>query len=358
MTQPSVPQLPVPKSIPPVRQILVVEPVQQHLGLHAVLLPPGTQCTIGSSRACTLTVRAQGILPQHCLIVSEANRTVLKEFGEHTWLNDRPLKSPTELMENDRIAIGPAEFRVRPARIEELESALPMDQFGAANNQQAAPQDLLRQKEELARTQHQLAAEAAKLQDREQGLRAREAELSDRFEELESKLKQLTAGDSDPASNAARELDARVQALIDGSSDFDEQRLEIERARVQFEQQQEALRQREEELQQRQALIANNEQQLEQKRQEFSQRETEINQFRQQFADQQATLETRRRELEARQQEVEKQRQLLEQMRSQLTQTGGNWGGARTSLSQATHRSGTFRTQTLTRPTRTTTQRV
>lgn len=290
MTQPSVPQLPVPKSIPPVRQILVVEPVQQHLGLHAVLLPPGSQCTIGSSKACTLTVRAQGVLPQHVLIVSEANRTVLKEFGEHTWLNDRPLKAAIELMENDRIAIGPAEFRVRPARIEELESALPIDQLGTSNAANGTPHDLLRQREELTQTQNFLAAEAAKLQHREQGLQAREAELNDRFEELDSKLKQLTTSDVDPATIAARELDARVQALIDGSSDFDEQRLELERAKAQFEQHQQAVRQREQEVEERQAQIANSEQQLEQKRQEFAQREAEVNQFRQQFTEQQATI--------------------------------------------------------------------
>ena len=111
------------RSIRPVRQVLVIEPVQQHHGLEAILLLPGTQCTIGSSRACTLTIRAQAILPQHCLIVSGANSTLLKEWGDSTWLNDRPVRESIELMENDRLAVGPIEFRIRQAHAEEIEAA-------------------------------------------------------------------------------------------------------------------------------------------------------------------------------------------------------------------------------------------
>ena len=121
---------PVVRSLRPVREVLVIEPVQQHHGRQSILLPPGTQCSIGSSKACTLTVRAQGILPQHCLIVSGPNSTILKQFGEQTWLNDRPVKEPLELMEDDRLAVGPAEFRLRMAAAEEIENSLPMGDEG------------------------------------------------------------------------------------------------------------------------------------------------------------------------------------------------------------------------------------
>jgi len=72
------------RSIRPVREVLVIEPVQQHLGLQAILLLPGTQCTIGSSRACTLAIRAQSVDPQHVLIASGPQSTILKEYGAST----------------------------------------------------------------------------------------------------------------------------------------------------------------------------------------------------------------------------------------------------------------------------------
>ena len=115
------------QSIRPVRQVLVIEPIQQHHGLQAILLLPGTQCTIGSSRVCTLTVRAQANLPRHCLIVSGANSTLLKEWGDSTWLNDRPIRESIELMENDRLAIGPTEFRIRQTNAEAVNAAFSND---------------------------------------------------------------------------------------------------------------------------------------------------------------------------------------------------------------------------------------
>ena len=34
------------RSVRPVRDVLIIEPMQQHLGLSSILLLPGTQCTI------------------------------------------------------------------------------------------------------------------------------------------------------------------------------------------------------------------------------------------------------------------------------------------------------------------------
>ena len=235
MTQSLSPQLPVVKSIPPLRAILVIEPMQQHLGLQAVLLPVGTQCSIGSSRACTLTVRAQGIFPQHCLIVSGPNSTILKEFSESTWLNDRPIRSPIELIENDRLAIGPTEFRVRLARPEEIESAVPLVDLTREDIQsQVGSHEMLRQREELSKTQQHLASEVEKLRDREFGIKQKEAELNDRFEELDQKLRLLSAREDGPAGDAVRELDARVLELISGSDDFSKQRAGLDQQRDQL----------------------------------------------------------------------------------------------------------------------------
>ncbi len=213
----SSPLLPAVKSLPPARRVLVIEPVQQHLGLHAVSLPPGNQCSIGSARSCTLQVRASGIQAQHCLIVSGPNNTVLREWSDATWLNDRPVRQPVELIENDRLAVGPFEFRMRPARPEEVEAALQVPPLVIdPTTAGSLPDEMLQHREILARTQAQLAQEAAKLKEREHGLLARERELTERFEELEEKIRTIDQDQQEdsPGRDAARELDARVMELL------------------------------------------------------------------------------------------------------------------------------------------------
>ena len=236
---------PAVRSFRPVRDVLVIEPVQQHHGRDAILLPPGSQCSIGSSKACTLTVRAQGILPQHCLIVSGPNSTILKEFDEQTWLNDRPVREPLELMENDRLAVGPAEFRIRMANAEEIENSLPLDDEGDSASLDPAATSALRNQ------QARLEEEAAQLKSRERSIQERESELTSRFEELEAKLSELSGNDADSSTAAAQALDAQLRKLTEDGS-LDEERRELELQRQEMEQRQAALAAKEEELKKQQ----------------------------------------------------------------------------------------------------------
>lgn len=215
------------RSIRPVRQVLVIEPVQQHHGLQAILLLPGTQCTIGSSRACTLTVRAQAILPQHCLIVSGANSTLLKEWGDSTWLNDRPIRESIELMENDRLAIGPTEFRIRQANAEEVDAAFSSD--GDDESVEDFPvEELNHQRSQLALREKRLASEATGLDDRERKLLDREKQLNAKFDELDEQFKSLCERTT---SIESAEMDAQLLALEGDGDALKEERNELKNLR-------------------------------------------------------------------------------------------------------------------------------
>jgi hypothetical protein len=273
------------RSVRAVREILVVEPVQQHHGRHAILLPPGTQCSIGSSRACTLTVSAQAILPQHCLIVSGPNSTILKEFGESTWLNDRPVREPIELMDNDRLAVGPAEFRIRAAHPEEIESAMPLED--GEQDEDSDPSVWRAQQGDLERHQSKLQKEAAQLDNREQSLVERESELNTKFEELDEKLSALAERDNSQSGAAARELDAQLLRLTTDHEDKKKkqeglsselEKLEIEKKR-QAERQQ-AIDEKQFALDRKQAEVANRELDLEHQKTEFKLRTQEIAKLR------------------------------------------------------------------------------
>jgi hypothetical protein len=234
------------RSIRPVRQVLVIEPVQQHHGLEAILLLPGTQCTIGSSRACTLTVRAQAILPQHCLIVSGANSTLLKEWGDSTWLNDRPIRESMELMENDRLAIGPTEFRIRQAHAAEVDAAFLGHGDEDSIDEQSLPvEELNHHRAQLASQQERLAKEAAGLDDREQKLLDREAELNARFEELDVQFKSLCERTGNAESD---QLDAELLALQGDGNSLKLERAELESLRKELDESRAEQKQREDEF--------------------------------------------------------------------------------------------------------------
>ncbi len=286
------------RSVRPVRDVLIIEPMQQHLGLSSILLLPGTQCTIGSSRACTLTVRTQGILPQHCLIVSGPNSTTLKEFGDSTWLNDRPVREIIELTERDRLAIGPAEFRLRLASPEEIDQAI--GNSGSVGTQPEAGDDwmLERQREQLTQQQNRLQHEATELDSREQELRSREQELDDRFRELEDKLSELST--RDVSHTAARELDSQLLALAGSDDELRNEREEIERLRAELQtirdsqaSREDELRNQERLLDRRRADIANQELELEHQRDEFQRTKGELDRLRSQYARQQGEIDDR-----------------------------------------------------------------
>jgi hypothetical protein len=266
------------RSIRPVRQVLVIEPVQQHHGLQAILLLPGTQCTIGSSRACTLTVRAQAILPQHCLIMSGANSTLLKEWGDSTWLNDRPVRESMELMENDCLAIGPTEFRIRQAHAEEIDAAFSNNGDDDSIDEQSLPtEELNHQRAQLTAQQNRLADEAAGLDNREQKLLDREKELNARFQELDEQFKSLCERTGAPESG---DLDDQLRALQGDGDALKAERDELETLRKELgesrddqSKREDEFKERERDLDRHRAALANQELDLEHRRNEFRQRE-------------------------------------------------------------------------------------
>lgn len=261
------------RSIRPVRQVLVIEPVQQHHGLQAILLLPGTQCTIGSSRASTLTVRAQAILPQHCLIVSGANSTLLKEWGDSTWLNDRPVRESMELMENDRLAIGPTEFRIRQAQAEEIDAAFSNSGDDDSVDELLPTEELNRQRAQLTAQQQRLADEAAGLDSREQKLLDREKELNARFEELDEQFKALCertgASESDDLDAQLHELHGNGDSLKEERSELERLRKELNESRAEQLERENEFKERERALDHARAALANQELDLEHRRHEF-----------------------------------------------------------------------------------------
>lgn len=104
------------------RDLLVLQPMQGHLDLEPVLLAPGLRCTIGSAESCAVRLTKSALVqPEHCCIEVDARQTRLTEWvPESTWLNDRLVYEPRELVSGDRISIGPFEFRLRLASADEL----------------------------------------------------------------------------------------------------------------------------------------------------------------------------------------------------------------------------------------------
>ena len=104
------------------RDLLVLQPLQGHLDVEPVLLAPGLRCVIGSAEGCTLRLTKSTLVrPEHCTIEITGRQTVLTHWvPETTWLNDRLVRDPSELVPGDRIAIGPFDFQVRSASADEL----------------------------------------------------------------------------------------------------------------------------------------------------------------------------------------------------------------------------------------------
>lgn len=104
------------------RDLLVLQPMQGHLDVEPVLLAPGLRCVIGSAEGCAVRLTKSALVhPEHCVVEVIGRKTLLTEWESGaTWLNDRLVSEPSELVPGDRIAVGPFDFRVRPASAEEL----------------------------------------------------------------------------------------------------------------------------------------------------------------------------------------------------------------------------------------------
>jgi hypothetical protein len=111
---------PLPLRLP--RDLLVLQPMQGHLDLEPVLLLPGLRCVIGSGTGCSVRLtQSELVQPEHCVIEVIGQQTLLTEWtAEATWLNDRLVVEPRELVPGDRVSLGPFDFRLRPATPDEL----------------------------------------------------------------------------------------------------------------------------------------------------------------------------------------------------------------------------------------------
>jgi hypothetical protein len=96
-----------------------------HLDLGPLLLAPGSRCTIGAAEHCTARLTHAALVEEeHCVIEVAGRKTMLTSWAdEATWLNDRLVIEPRELVAGDRVAIGPFDFRLRFASAAELVEA-------------------------------------------------------------------------------------------------------------------------------------------------------------------------------------------------------------------------------------------
>ena len=104
------------------RDVLVLQPMHGHLDLEPMLLQPGLRCSIGSAEHCVMRLPTSTIVhAEHCVIEVVGRKTLLTQWAdEATWLNDRVVTEPRELVPGDRVAVGPFDFRVRSASPDEL----------------------------------------------------------------------------------------------------------------------------------------------------------------------------------------------------------------------------------------------
>ena len=102
--------------------LLVLAPIQQHVGVESLLLRDG-RYTIGTAADCEVVLAVQSVSPQHCVIEVQGGKVVLVQWDAKTWLNQRTILGKTELKPDDRLAVGPVEFLFRAARRDELNLA-------------------------------------------------------------------------------------------------------------------------------------------------------------------------------------------------------------------------------------------
>ena len=114
-----------PKQLRIPHDILVLQPMHGHLDLDSMLLVAGVRCTIGTAEHCTARLTHAALVEEeHCVIEVIGRKTMLTRWAhEATWLNDRLVSEPRELIDGDRVAIGPFDFRLRFASNAELVAA-------------------------------------------------------------------------------------------------------------------------------------------------------------------------------------------------------------------------------------------
>lgn len=99
-------------------QALVLAPVCRQLELQPVLLDR-PRLVIGSDAACAIRLNVPGVQSQHVMILRGPRQLILKAWDARTWLNGGPVTA-APLRAGDVLAVGPIEFRVRTATVDDL----------------------------------------------------------------------------------------------------------------------------------------------------------------------------------------------------------------------------------------------
>jgi hypothetical protein len=99
-------------------QILVLEPIGPLSGLTPILLDQPKQL-IGWDVECAIQLPDAGVHSRHAAILRGQRQVVIKAWDPRTWLNGLPV-TESPLSEGDLLRVGPIEFRIRAATIDEL----------------------------------------------------------------------------------------------------------------------------------------------------------------------------------------------------------------------------------------------
>jgi hypothetical protein len=100
----------------------VLEPLWQP-SLPPRLITAG-RLQIGSDPQCDVHVPLAGVAPRHAVLLAGPQRVILRAWDPRTWINDDAVQAAT-LRLGDRVAVGPAVFRIRAATPDELLAQLP-----------------------------------------------------------------------------------------------------------------------------------------------------------------------------------------------------------------------------------------
>ena len=99
---------------------LELVPARSRSTINPLSIRPGRQ-TLGSDPACDLYVDMEGVAPQHCLIISGPQKTIIKALSPLTWINDGPV-GESALRPGDRLIVGPVELLTRATSQQGLET--------------------------------------------------------------------------------------------------------------------------------------------------------------------------------------------------------------------------------------------
>ncbi len=102
--------------------VLVLAPVRATAGVQPILLDR-PRCLIGSGPGSDVRLEVPGIAAAHCVVLKGPTRRILKALDHRTWVNETPVREVL-LRAGSRVAIGPIEFRLRPATPDELLNSL------------------------------------------------------------------------------------------------------------------------------------------------------------------------------------------------------------------------------------------